>query len=29
MDWIITLPLLTVAFVCASIPMFVDSGRND
>jgi lipopolysaccharide export LptBFGC system permease protein LptF len=29
MDWIITLPLLTVAFVCASIPMFVDPGRHD
>ena len=29
MDWIITLPLLTVAFVCASIPMLVDSGHND
>jgi len=29
MDWIITLPLLTVAFICASVPMLVDSGRND
>jgi hypothetical protein len=27
MDWIITVPLLAVTFVCASIPMLMDSGR--
>jgi len=29
MEWIITLPLLAVAFVCASVPMLVDSGAED
>jgi hypothetical protein len=29
MEWIITLPLLAVAFVCASVPMLVDSGTKD
>jgi len=29
MDWIITLPLLAVAFACASIPVLMDSGHDD
>lgn len=29
MDWIIALPLLAIAFACATIPVFMDSGRND
>ena len=28
MDWIITVPLLAVAFACASIPVLMDSGRE-
>ncbi len=28
MDWIITVPLLAVTFVCASVPMLMDSGRG-
>jgi len=24
MDWIITIPLLAIAFVCAAIPMLMD-----
>jgi hypothetical protein len=27
MDWIIGVPLLAVTFICASIPMLMDSGR--
>jgi len=27
MDWIIGVPLLAITFVCASIPMLLDSGR--
>jgi len=29
MSWIITLPLLITAFACASVPVLVDSGRNE
>jgi hypothetical protein len=29
MEWIITVPLLAVTFVCASIPVLLDSGRNN
>jgi hypothetical protein len=29
MDWIITVPLLTIAFICASLPLLMDSGRTD
>jgi hypothetical protein len=28
MEWIIAVPLLAVTFVCASLPMLIDSGRN-
>jgi hypothetical protein len=28
MEWIIALPLLAVTFVCASIPVLIDSGRG-
>lgn len=28
MDWIITVPLLAVTFVCASIPVLMESGRR-
>jgi len=28
MDWIITVPLLAVTFVCASIPVLMGSGRR-
>jgi hypothetical protein len=28
MEWIIALPLLAVTFVCASIPVLIDSGRS-
>jgi hypothetical protein len=28
MEWIITVPLLAVTFVCASIPVIMDSGRT-
>jgi len=28
MEWIIAVPLLAVTFVCASVPMLVDGGRN-
>jgi hypothetical protein len=29
MDWIIAVPLLAVTFVCASFPVFMESGRSD
>jgi hypothetical protein len=29
MEWIITVPLLTIAFICASLPLFIDSGGTD
>jgi len=29
MEWIIAVPLLTVAFICASLPLFMESGRTD
>jgi lipopolysaccharide export LptBFGC system permease protein LptF len=29
MEWIVTLPLLTVAFICASLPLFMESNRTD
>jgi len=29
MNWIITLPLLATAFACASVPVLMDSGRNE
>jgi len=28
MSWIITVPLLAVTFVCASIPVLLESGRR-
>jgi hypothetical protein len=28
MNWIITVPLLAVTFVCASIPVLMESGRR-
>ena len=29
MDWIIALPLLAIAFACATIPVFMESGHKD
>jgi len=28
MDWIITLPLISITFVCAAVPVLLDSGRG-
>jgi len=29
MEWIIAVPLLTIAFICASLPVFMESNRTD
>jgi len=29
MEWIITVPLLTIAFVCASLPLFMGTSRTE
>jgi hypothetical protein len=29
MEWILTVPLLIVAFICASLPLFMESSRTE
>ena len=29
MEWIIEVPLLAIAFICASLPVFMESSRTD